>query len=106
MRSITSILLFLLGIALIFWAAKPLWQEILSLRQERSVVFGTLSELKNLEKVRDNLLSSYNSIAKMDLEKLNQMLPQGSNTGGILVSLERIAQDTRGYVAAGRECAI
>lgn len=93
MRSITSILLFLGGIALIFWTAKPLWQEISSLQQERNVVSGTLSDLKNLENVRDDLLSKYNSIAKSDLEKLNQILPQSSDTGGALVSLERIAQD-------------
>lgn len=93
MRSITSVLLFLGGIALIFWAAKPLWEEISSIKQERSVVLETLAGLKSLEKARDDLLSAYNSIAKSDLEKLNKILPKGPDTGGALVYLEKITQD-------------
>src|SRR3989344_1643428 len=93
MRSIISILLFLGGIALIFWAAKPLWEEISVLRVERGGIYNTLSELRSLQETRDNLLSTYNSISKSDLDKLNQVMPQETDTGGILVSLEKIAQD-------------
>ena len=93
MRSIISMLLFLGGIALIFWVAKPLWEEISILRIERGGVYNTFSELRSLQETRDNLLSTYNSISKSDLEKLNQVMPQGTDTGGILVSLEKIAQD-------------
>lgn len=93
MRFIVSILFFLAGLALIFWAAKPLWVEIATLRTERNSVLSTLSELRSLQNARDGLLSAYNSISKTDLEKLNQMMPISSDTGGILVSLEKIAQD-------------
>lgn len=93
MRSILSIFLFLAGIALIFWAGKPLWEEISVLRTERGSIANTLSELRNLEEKRNNLLSSYNSISKSDLEKLNQIFPKNSDNGRILVSLEKISQD-------------
>lgn len=76
-----------------FWAGKPLWTEISVLRVEKSGVLSILSELRSLQDARDNLLATYNSITKTDLEKLNKILPQSSDTGGILVSLEKIAQD-------------
>ena len=93
MRSIISILLFLGCIALIFWAAKPLLKEISTLRVERGGIYNTLSELRSLQETRDNLLSTYNSISKSDIDKLNQVMPQVTDTGGILVSLEKISQD-------------
>lgn len=93
MKTIVSIFLFLGGIALIFWAVKPLWKEISTLRVERSNVLSTLSELRNLQDAKDKLLAAYNSISKNDLEKLNQVLPQSSDTGDILVSLEKMTQD-------------
>ncbi|MEK7560064.1 MAG: hypothetical protein AAB522_02070 [Patescibacteria group bacterium] len=93
MKSLLSIFLFLAGIALIFWAGKPLWEEIDILRAEKNSIAGTLSELRNLEEKRNNLLSIYNSISKSDLERLNYMLPLNSDTGSILVSLEKLSQN-------------
>lgn len=93
MKSLVSILLILGGIALIFWAGNPLWKEIQILRVERSGISATLSELQNLQDIRDNLLSTYNSISKPDLDKLNQVIPQSTDIGNILISLEKIAQD-------------
>ena len=93
MKSIIAILIFFLGIALIFWAAKPLWDKIAVLRVERNGIAGTLSELRSLESARDNLLATYNSISKSDLEKLDQILPQNTDTGGVLVAMEKITQD-------------
>ena len=94
MRSIIAFLLVFAGIALIFWAGKPLWEEISTLRVEKSNIEKTLSELRNLESARDNLLSTYNSISNDDLEKLDQILPSTTDTGGVLISLEKMTQDT------------
>ena len=93
MKTILSAIMFLGGVALIFWGGKPLWKEISVLKVERASIESTISELRSLQETRDNLLSSYNSIPSSDLEILDQMLPKNSDTGGILVSLEKMVQE-------------
>lgn len=89
MRNIIASILVLAGIALILWAAKPLWGETGLLRAESKNVDETLSNLRSLQSKREELLQTYNSLSKNDLEKLDKIIPKTTDSAGLLVYLEK-----------------
>lgn len=93
MKNIIASILVLAGIALIIWAAKPLWVESGSLRAENKTISGTLSNLRSLQSKRDELLQTYNSISKNDLEKMDKIIPRTTDSAGLLVYLEKITTE-------------
>ena len=72
---------------------KEITRELTEVKETGKQVVSFADQLQNLQDIRDNLLSTYNSISKPDLDKLNQVLPQSTDIGNILVSLEKISQD-------------
>ena len=93
MKTIIALILILIGIAFIFMFSKPLWIEISALRIQKQEIESTVSEFQRLQSARDGLLSTYNSISKNDLEKLEKILPNNSDNSGILIFLEKTAKD-------------
>ena len=97
MKSVAAIILILTAFAMIFLAARPMWDEILIIRAESAVISDSLARLKEVEALRDQLLDTYNSIPKSDLARLEKFLPSKANTEDILVSVENITRE-RGIV--------
>lgn len=93
MRVALTIIFLAAAAGLIFWAARPIWGDILSLRGEIGAVEDTLARLHELEGLRDELLNTYNSIPRSKIERLYDLLPPKPDSGNILVALERIARD-------------
>ncbi len=93
MKSLVTLILILAGIGLIFFVAKPQWIEIVALRTQNETIAGTLRELRDLQGFRDELLSAHNSISKNNLDRLGEVLPAKSDSGKLLVSLEKLTRD-------------
>lgn len=93
MKLIVALILILAGIALIFFGAKPIWYEASALRIEHQKIDSTLSNLISLRTTRDNLLQAYNSVKKIDLDKLYKIVPSTSDNSGLLVYLEKTSSD-------------
>lgn len=79
--------------ALIFWAARPIWDDILKLRAEQADVRAALASLRDLQKLRDELLATYDAIPKNKLDRLNELLPSDKKISDILVNLEKMTQE-------------
>lgn len=79
--------------ALIFWAARPIWDDILKLRAEQTDVRAALASLRDLQKLRDELLATYDAIPKNKLDRLNELLPSDKKISDILVNLEKMTQE-------------
>ncbi len=92
MKSLSAIILFLAAIGLVFMVARPMWDEISAMRAESSDIADNLAQLKEVEAIRDQLLSTYNSISKDDLARLDEFLPAKPNTEDILVSMENLTK--------------
>lgn len=90
MKSILTLILTLAGLALVFFVAKPFWEETASLRKENIAITTTLNKLKELQGTRDELLSTYNSIPRDKIDRLNEFLPEKSGSGNLLVTLETL----------------
>ena len=93
MRTIFTIILLLAAVALVIWVARPMWDEMLKLRAEKSAIEDALARLQDLQNLRDELLQTYNAIPKSKLDRLNDFLPPKPDSGNILVMLEKLTRD-------------
>ena len=98
MKSIATIMMFIASLVLLGWVARPLWDDIQMLREKTSNINNTLASLSDKKNYQDDLVQKYNSITEEQLDRLlNQYLPKKSDTGTLLIALERIvtASDAR-----------
>ncbi len=93
MKTVTTIILLLASVGLIFFMAKPVWSDTVSLRAEQAAVSDALARLKDLQSLRDDLLKTYNSIPRSKIDRLFDLLPAKPDSGNILVMLEKLTRD-------------
>lgn len=93
MKSIITVLFVAAAVALLFWVARPGWDKILALRTERTDVKAALASLNDLQKVKTDLLATYDSIPKDKLDRLNELLPSEKKISDILVNFENLANE-------------
>lgn len=93
MKTILTLILLTASIAIVIWAARPLWDEVLAFQAEKSAVEDALARLQDLQNLRDELLKTYNSIPRSKLERLGELLPLKPDSGNILVTLEKLTRD-------------
>ena len=93
MKTVITIILLLVSVGLVFFAARPVWSEIASLRAERAAVEDALARLKDLQSLRDDLIKTYNAIPRSKIERLYDLLPPKPDSGNILVMLEKLTRD-------------
>jgi Tfp pilus assembly protein PilO len=75
------------------WVGRPLWEDIQALRAQNAVINATLSTLNEKKQYQNELIEKYNSITEEQLDRLlNQHLPKKSDTGTLLVALERMTR--------------
>ena len=93
MKSLVTILLLIVGIVLLGWVARPLWDDARMLRAQSAEINGVLSTLSEKKQRQDDLINTYNSISDDQLDRLlNQHLPDKQDTGTLLIAFERIAK--------------
>lgn len=90
MKSLMTILFFAAGVALLLWVARPMWSEIVLLRQDQADISATLASLRDLQKLRDEFLATYNSIPKDKMDRLVEMVPPVLDTETLLANLEKL----------------
>ncbi|MDP3935212.1 MAG: hypothetical protein Q8Q46_03295 [Candidatus Giovannonibacteria bacterium] len=93
MKAVTTIILLLASVGLVFFVAKPVWSDTASLRAEQAAVSDALARLKDLQSLRDDLLKTYNEIPRNKIERLYDLLPPKPDSGNILVMLEKLTRD-------------
>lgn len=93
MKSIMTALFVAAAGALLFWGARPMWDEIIKIRTEQADVESALSSLRDLQKLRDELLATYDSIPKDKLDRLNELLPSKKDISAMLVNFEKMTQE-------------
>jgi len=91
-RSFIAITFLGLAIILFFGWTMPIWNDIKELKAERSAYAKALISSRDLQDIRDRLLTQYNSISQEDLERLNVFLPTSVDAGGLITEFENRAQ--------------
>lgn len=93
MKLIFSILILGAAVGIFFVFARPELDKITVLRAQESEVQQSLAELQELAKLRDNLLSQYNAVNPIDIERLDKIVPSSVDSGLLIAELEAFAQD-------------
>lgn len=91
-RSILSIIFIAAAIIIFFTWTQPYIKEIRDLRSQSNIINENLANLKELQSMRDEILSKYNSISQLDLDRLNKTLPSQANAIELIIEIENIAK--------------
>lgn len=91
-RIITS-LIFLAAAFMVFFAwTRPNFAEVGKLQKKEIAFNEILGNSKQLQTVRDKILSEYNSISQDDLDKLDKIIPSKMEAIKLIVEIESIAK--------------
>lgn len=84
---------FLLGVALalFFGYIDPTYQEIKELRTQEKQFNQALDQSRELQSVRDSLLSRYNTLSQSDLDRLQKLLPDHVDNVRLILDIDGIA---------------
>lgn len=91
MRSIIPIIFICLSIAGIFLYVKPMYTDTMGLRADQASYSKALDNSKNLQKTRDNLITSFKAITPLDKDRVNRFLPNTVNNIQLILEIQQIA---------------
>ncbi len=90
-RSIIPILLIVIAVGLFFGYIDPTYQNIKKLSVEEDRFNEALNQSKELQSIRNALLSKYNTFSQLDLERLGKMLPDNVDNVRLILDIDSIA---------------
>lgn len=79
------------AIALFFGYIDPSYQKVKELRAEEARFDEALNQSRELQQVRDSLLSRYNTFAQSDIERLEKLLPDNVDNVRLILDIDGIA---------------
>lgn len=91
MRYFLPTILTVAAIGVFFGLIDPLYQKIGNLQQEVASFNAALAKSKELQSVRDELLSKYNAFGTTDLDRLARMLPDNVDNVRLIMDINNIA---------------
>ncbi len=91
MRLIIPFIFIALSVVAGFLYVKPLFSEVNTLRSDMNSYNQALTNSKNLQKTRDNLIGSYKSISQTDKDRLSKFLPNSVNNIQLILEIQHIA---------------
>lgn len=93
MSRIITTIIFLAAAVAFFWLwTMPLFNDISALDAEKASLDNALAKSKELQTLRDNLLSQYNAISQDDLGRIDKLLPQQLESGDLITTIENRAK--------------
>jgi hypothetical protein len=90
-NTFTPILFLVIAVGLFYTYLSPGYAKITELGVEKSEYQEALNRVREIESVRDNLLTRYNSFSADNLSKLNTMLPDNIDNVRLVLDLSAIA---------------
>lgn len=91
MRLTIPTILILISVGLFFGYIDPTYQGIKKLRVKESTLNKALNQSKDLQKVRDSLLSRYNTFSQQDINRLTKLLPDHVDNVRLILDIDSIA---------------
>jgi Tfp pilus assembly protein PilO len=79
------------SIAFFAMFTNPMYQELVTLREEASSYSDALSNSKTLAGERDKLTQKYNTISPENMTRLNRMLPNSVDNIRLILEIEKVA---------------
>ncbi len=81
--------LFLITAVVVFWQwTMPYWNDVKILSNEKTAFDESLTNSRQLQTIRDDLLSKYNGISQENLGRLDKLFPSSFDPASIIMMLE------------------
>ncbi|PJC25330.1 MAG: hypothetical protein CO056_00820 [Candidatus Tagabacteria bacterium CG_4_9_14_0_2_um_filter_41_11] len=93
LRFFLIILFLITAIVIFFTQTQPYYKDIKTLIAERDEYQVALVDSRELQTLRDQLLSQYNTISQDDFNRLGKILPVSIDSGSIIVMFEDRARE-------------
>ncbi len=90
-----SLVCFLLAGASLFMYSQPQYDEIKALQVKGAEYSKALDKAAELQKLKDNLLTRFNSFSQSDLDKLDKLLPDHVDNVRLVLDLDNLATQHR-----------
>ena len=87
-RIIANIIFVLAAGAIVWGLVKPGWEETLVLKKEKESLETAFANIKQIQELRNEKLSVFNSISASDKERFDRFLPPFEDEGALIVMLE------------------
>ena len=104
-RVTIPIILVIVAFGLFFGYIDPTYQGIKELRAEEKTFDEALNQSRELQKIRDSLLSRYNTFSQQDLDRLGKLLPDHVDNVRLILDIDSIASQynmrTRNVTVSG-----
>lgn len=91
MRTLLPILFIVIAAGIFFGFIDPSYTRVKELRAEEAQFDQALTRSKELQEVRDQLLSRYNTFSQSDLNRLESMLPDNVDNVRLVLDFDSIA---------------
>jgi hypothetical protein len=91
MKTNTAIVLLLLSVGLFYTFTNDQYKQVKAISVTSSEYKDALNNTSQIETLRDNLLTIYNNISPLDIERLNKALPDNIDTVRLALDLDSIA---------------
>lgn len=85
------IILIILGIGSFFWYTQPTYQATDAIQGEIDKYETALSQVNEIQQIRDDLLRQYNQLPRTNLYVMSRVLPERLDTVRMLIELNQIA---------------
>jgi len=93
MKLIIAIVGVVLSGAMFFWYTKPAYDSSLALRAGIAQNNAALDKAAELQKLRQTLLSRFNTFDPADLDRLQKLLPDHVDNVRLILDLDNLAED-------------
>lgn len=90
-RLLIPIALITVAVGLFFGYIDPIYQNIKEVRAEEKTFNEALNQSRELQEIRDALLSRYNTFSQQDLDRLEKLLPDHIDNVRLILDIDSIA---------------
>lgn len=91
-RTLITLLFLIMAVAIFFVLTQPYLGDINNLKADKQKYDEALVNSRELQALRDKLLSKYNAISSEDIDRLNRLLPSDADSGDLLAMAENMAK--------------
>lgn len=91
MKSLLPVIFVVIAAGIFFGFIDPAYSRVQDLREEESQFDQALTRSKELQRVRDQLLSRYNVIPQTDIDRLEKLLPDNIDNVRLILDIDSIA---------------
>lgn len=91
MKLLTPVIFLIIAAAIFFWYINPAYVQLQATLAEASQLDSALTRSRELQGVRDQLLSRYNTFSPGDLNRLQKLIPDHVDNVRLILDLDSMA---------------